>query len=75
MLSSSEIKTAFEELVISTTSFTMAEYRCVKRKIVNGKAAGPDGIPPEVFKLANIDDIMLDFSNNLLNKLEKPAQW
>jgi len=39
----------------------VAEYRCVKRKIINGKAAGPDGIPPEVFKLANIDDIMLNF--------------
>ena len=70
-----EIKTVFEELDISTTPFTVAEYRCVKRKIINGKAAGPDGIPPEVFKLANIDDIMLNFSNNLLNKLEKPAQW
>ena len=29
----------------TTTPFTMAECRCVKRKIVNEKAAEPDGIP------------------------------
>lgn len=56
-----EIKTVFEELDISKTPFTVAEYRCVKRKIINGKAAGPDGIPPEVFKLANIDDYVKFF--------------
>ena len=42
--SEGEIKTVFEELDISTTPFTVAEYRCVKRKIINGKAAGPDGL-------------------------------
>ena len=53
----------------------MEEYQQVKRKISNGKAAGPDGIPPEVFKLTNIDDIILEFANNLLNNLDKPEQW
>ena len=53
----------------------MDEYKQVKRRITNGKAAGPDGIPPEVFKLANIDNITLEFANNLLTKLHKLAQW
>ena len=38
------------------------------------KACGPDGIPPEVFKYCDLDDIMLEFANNLLNG-HKPAQW
>ena len=42
---------------------------------VKGKAAGLDGIPPEVFMFADIDDIILKFANNLLLNLEKPAQW
>ena len=70
-----EVKTIFEEHDIPTTPFTIEEYNKVKKKIVSGKAAGPDGIPPEVFKLANVDDIMLKFANNLLTKLDKPEQW
>ena len=69
------IETVFESLDIPDGPFTMEEYQQVKRKISNGKAAGPDGIPPEVFKLTNIDDIILEFANNLLNNLDKPEQW
>lgn len=70
-----EVKTIFENLEIPTGPFTMEEYEHVKKKLVAGKAAGPDGIPPEVFKLCNIDDIMLRFANNLLANSDKPAQW
>ena len=69
------IETVFESLDIPDGPFTMEEYQQVKRKISNGKAAGPDGIPPEVFKLTNIDDIILEFANDLLNNLDKPEQW
>ena len=53
----------------------MEEYHKVKRKINNSKAAGPDCITPEVFKLTNIEDILFEFENNLLNNLHKPKQW
>ena len=63
-----EIRTIFNNLDIPSGPFPMNEYHKVK-------AAGPDGIPPEVFILADIDDIILKFANNLLLNLEKPAQW
>ena len=53
----------------------MDEYHKVKQKLVTGKVAGPHGIPPEVFMLADIDDITLKFAKKLLLNLEKPAQW
>ena len=39
-----------------------------------GKAAGPDGIPTEVLKLCDFDDIILSFANGLFQG-EKPDQW
>ena len=70
-----EIRTIFDNLDIPSGQFTMDGYHKVKQKLVKGKATGPDGIPPEVSMLADIDDIILKFENNLLLNLEKPAQW
>ena len=70
-----EIRTTCDNLDIPSGRFTMDEYHKVKQKLVKGKAAGPNGIPPEVFMFADIDDIILKFENNLLLNLEKPAQW
>ena len=53
----------------------MDEYHKVKQKLIKGKVAGPDNILPKVSMLADIDDIILKFTNNLLLNLEKPAQW
>ena len=39
----------------------MDEYHKVKQKLVKGKAAGPYGIHPEVFMLA---DIMTSYSSS-----------
>ena len=70
------VNTIFEEhRDITTSPFTLDEYQKVKKKIITGKAAGPDGIPPEAFKYADFDDIMLKFANNLLLHQDKPEQW
>ena len=52
--------------------FTREEYTKVKNELKNGKVCGSDGIPPEVFKYCDLDNIMLEF--DLLNG-HKPAQW
>ena len=70
-----EILPVFHNLQYKTGAFDMDEYRKVKKQLVEGKAAGPDGIHPEVFKRCDFDDIMLEFSNGLLLNLEKPDQW
>ena len=70
-------ETVFESIDIPDGPFTMEEYQQLKRKISNGKAAGPDSIPLEVSKLTNSDDRHHSrvIANNLLNNLEKPEQW
>ena len=70
-----EIRTIFDNLDIPSGPFTVDEYHKVKQKLVKGKVAGPGGIPPEVFMLTDIDDIILNFAKKLLLNLEKPAQW
>ena len=53
----------------------MDELQKAKAKITLGKASGPDNIPPEVIKLCDIDQILLDFANDLLINKQKPSQW
>ena len=40
-----------------------------------GKAAGPDSIPPEVFKFCDFDSICLEFCNKALQENDKPELW
>ena len=40
-----------------------------------GKSAGPDGIPPDVVKCCDFDDICLNFCNKVLMQCDKPPQW
>ena len=40
-----------------------------------GKAAGPDDIPPEVYKSCDFDEICLDFCNKALIENDKPDLW
>lgn len=70
-----EIKQIFGELPIKTGPFEMEEYKKIKKKMKTGKAAGPDGIPPEVLKLCDLDDTILEFANKFISNLEKPDQW
>ena len=60
---------------IKTGPFTPAEYSNVKERLTDGKAAGPDGITPEILKYCKFDDIILEFSNKMLIHHEIPNQW
>ena len=53
----------------------MEEFRRVKSTLKLGKAAGPDNIPPEVFKTCDFDEICLDLCNDALTKNDKPELW
>ena len=47
----------------------------MKSSLKIGKAAGPDNIPPEVFKFCDFDEICLDFCNKALLENDKPDLW
>ena len=70
-----EIPTIFENLDINDEPFTLEEFRKVKASLKLGKAAGPDNIPPEVFKLCDFDEISLKFCNRALTENDKPDLW
>ena len=59
------IPTIFEDLEIKDDLFTLEEFRKVKSLKI-GKAAGPDEIPPEVYKACDFDEVCLDFCNRAL---------
>ena len=69
------IPNIFEDLDINGGLFTIEELKKVKSSLKIGKAASPDAIPPEVFKLCDFDNICLDFCNQALIKNDKPDLW
>ena len=64
-----------EGLDIDDGPFTLDEFKKVKASLKLGKSAGPDGIPPEVFKCCDFDDICLNFCIKVLMQGDKPPQW
>ena len=60
---------------IKTGAFTIDELAAVKKVLKTGKACGPDGIPPEVFKFCDLDEFVLFFCNKALLEGRKPSQW
>ena len=64
----------FHELPIRTDAFDWDEYQAAKRVVKEGKTFGEDGIPPEVIRRCNIDDI-LEFCNEALLNRKRPNQW
>ena len=70
-----EVPNVFEDLDIRDDPFTLEEFRKVKSSLKVGKAAGPDDIPPEVFKSCDFDEICLDFCNDALINNNKPDLW
>jgi hypothetical protein len=69
------IPDVFVDLNINDDPFSIEEYKKVKSSLKLGKAAGPDNIPPEVFKSCDFDNICLDFCNDTLIKNDKPEMW
>ena len=47
----------------------------MEKNIKTGRAAGPDGISPQVLKYCDLDEPVLQFANKLLTNLDKPDQW
>ena len=70
-----EIPTLYRNLDIKDDIFTIDEFRKVKSSLKLGKAAGPDEIPPEVYKSCDFDEICLDFCNRALLDNDKPDLW
>ena len=70
-----QIPNVFQDLDIKDDPFTLEEFKKVKSSLKVGKAAGPDDIPPEVFKSCDFDEICLDLCNDALIKNDKPDLW
>ena len=69
------IPTVFEKLNIKEGPFDNEKYREAKGSLVEGKSCGEDGIAPEVLKRCDLDDIILEFCNQVLLEGKKPEQW
>ena len=69
-----DIPTVLGNFNIESVPFIKEEYAKAKKKFSLGKAAGHDGIPTEMLKLCDFDDIILSFANALFQG-EKPDQW
>ena len=68
-----DISPVYSDLDINDGPFTTEEYAKVKSSLKAGKRAGPDGIPPEVYKSCELDDIILKICNLALMRDEKPV--
>ena len=69
------IRNIHPTLDIEPGPFTIGELSEAKKQLVEGKACGADGIPAEVIKRANIDEIVLNFCNEALSNNKIPDQW
>ena len=69
------ITTVMNNIEFRTGEFDNEELQNARRNITQGKASGPDNIPPEVIKNCDMDEIILRFANSLLILQEKPEQW
>ena len=45
------------------------------KNIKTGKAASPDGIPPEVLKYCDLKETILQYAYKLPMNLDRPNQW
>ncbi|KAJ8391934.1 hypothetical protein AAFF_G00084050 [Aldrovandia affinis] len=70
-----EIPAVLTSLEIDDGPFTAMEFATVKSTLKEGKSAGPDGIPPEVPKNCDLDDIILEICNQALIENIKPDIW
>jgi len=69
------IQKVFTDFEINDDLFTMEKFWKVKSLLKIGKSAGPDDIPPEVYKPCDFDDICLGLFNEALDKNDKLNLW
>ena len=63
------------DLQIKDDNFTMEEFKKVKTQLKEGSdRTGSDNIQAELLKKCNLYEIILEFSNNLLKKDDKPMK-
>jgi len=60
---------------IETGPFTKSELAKARKQIKEGKAAGEDGISPEIMKRVDLDEITLKFYNDGVSGGDLPDQW
>ncbi|XP_029638045.1 uncharacterized protein LOC115213251 [Octopus sinensis] len=70
-----ELAKILDGLQIEDGDFTKQEIERATSNLKEGKQTGPDNIPPEVLKICDLDNIILEFANKLLNDNVKPEQW
>ncbi|KAJ8361351.1 hypothetical protein SKAU_G00178760 [Synaphobranchus kaupii] len=70
-----DIPPLLQNLNIDDGPFTASELARAKTTLKEGKSAGPDGIPPEVLKRCDLDDLILRFCNLALLHNEQPEMW
>ena len=73
--SDEDIPPVYSDLNIYDGPFSAEEYTKVKSALKTGKSAGPDNIPPEVYRGCGLDDIILYICNQALMRNDKPSQW
>ena len=59
------IPTVFEDLDINDELLTIEEVEKATSIFVEGKASRPDGIPPEVLKRCNLNEIIFTWSSQV----------
>ena len=65
----------FNELDISTSSFTLHELKNTIKSFSNNKSSGLDNIPTVLWKDPIFLDILLDFCNHTFEYLSPPSAW
>ena len=69
-----DIPPIFDNVNIEDGAFTLKELKEAKKQLRFGKAPGEDGILPEMLKVVDIDDIILQMSNRFYMDNQMPDQ-
>ena len=69
-----DIPPIFDNVNIEDGAFTLKELKEAKKQLRFGKAPGEDGILPEMLKVVDIDDIILQISNRFYMDNQMPDQ-
>ena len=64
-----------EQVIISTSPFTLKELLVVVNLLSNRKASGPDNIPAIICKDTNFQPILLEICNHNFHTYDAPPLW